>query len=182
VKRSRVARVQHFWLAVAAAMVGAEPMSAELACPRVDGLRTEVLVCRGGLSMASHSTPLSGDADLPLRFRASPVPAGHEGALLPPGACAWAERPGGTGESRVVVVPLNGPLAREAYPIGGQARACAADFTCVMQLCASDTARELRAADGVIRLTFVAGSSWHDSPGHGSIRAFRGRRADTRGK
>jgi hypothetical protein len=122
--------------------------------------------------MASHSTPVSGDADLSLRFRASPVPAGHEGALLPPGACAWAERPGGDGESRVVVVPLNGPLAREAYPIGGQARACAADFTCVMQLCASDVARELRAADGFVRLTFVG-----DGPGR-AAHLRRGPRTD----
>lgn len=134
------------------------PVWAEQACPHVGGRTTDVLVCRGALSMGSPGTRLTADDDLSLRFRASPVAAGDDGASLPPGACAWIDRPAGSRGSRLVVLPMNGPLAVQPYPIGVQGGACAADLTCVMAFCAYDAGYELRAVDASIRLTFGATS------------------------
>ena len=106
--------------------------------------------------MGGRAVPSTADADLPLYFRAPRMESGGRRAALEPGDCVWAERPARMHEPRVVVMPLNGPLATAPYPIGHQAATCAADNGCTMEFCAYDMGYELRAVDGFIRLVFGA--------------------------
>jgi len=118
---SRVATTLAGILAVPA-VIGTS-VSAEPACPRVDGRATEVLVCRGALSMGSHGTRLTADDDLTLRVRASPVAAGDDGVSLSPGACAWVDRPAGSGASRLDPHHVRGNELATSHAAGASTRA-----------------------------------------------------------
>ncbi len=94
------------------------------------------------------------DSDLTLVVRPASEKEATDPRQLAPGTCHWATRPLPRPGPIRVVVPLAGPLAREAFPIGHQARVCANDATCVMTMCAYPADGELRAVDGYIKLTF----------------------------
>ena len=143
-----------FVRAVTVALAVTAPPSADRVCRPVQGRRMAVLRCRGSLSMGAQGTPLTADADLTLFFRGTSGATGRNGALLEPGSCAWADGPVRSDEPRVLVLPMNGPMAADPYPIGHVARACAADNGCVMEFCAYTAGRELHAVDGFIRLIF----------------------------